>query len=168
MKRITGIAAVVVAASLLGGSVLAQPRGQGRHWMGGGGYGQCQGMPCAMAEELDLTQDQRDAIREIADRHRDGALGELSRTGREARRALGLLIHDPGADEQAVLDAARRLSEQSEQMALERHRMHVEINGVLTEEQRVKAQEMMKERADDFDDFDNYPPRRRGRFHHGG
>jgi Spy/CpxP family protein refolding chaperone len=163
MKRYTRFVAAIAAVTLLSGMVLAQQR-QRRH-VPPGGYGPGPGMVGHLTEELGLTEDQRTEIQGIFDRYHAGELGQTLQTMEQSRRQLHDAIHDPTAGEQAVLDAARVVSEQSEQLALERHRMFVEISDVLTEEQREKAQELMQQRGDAAPGFQH---RRHGRYRPGG
>ena len=92
-----------------------------------------------MAQELDLSAEQRDRVRTLMRETWAGELGEKTRTMHEAHANLAKLIHDPDADETQVLDAARALAVPTEEIALARHRLAVEIAGVLTPEQREKA-----------------------------
>jgi len=111
------------------------------------------GRMARMAYELDLNDEQRVQFREIFHRYHSNELGELKRTVREARRELRGVIHDPAAGEPQVLEAARKVSAQAEQLALMRHRMTIEIDAILTEEQRQRAKKLHKERLEEREGF---------------
>jgi len=136
-RFLAGWVALMLCASMTMAQGFSPP---GRHGRGGG-------QALRMAEELQLSQSQRDEIRAIFQRYREGALGESERILREARGALEQVIHDPSVDEAAVATAARRVAEQAEQAALARHRMAVEVHGLLDEEQRARAAELREQRG---------------------
>ena len=92
-----------------------------------------------MAQELDLNAEQRDRIRTLKREIWSGELGEKTRTMNEAHADLQKLIRDPDADQTQVLEAVRALAVPTEEIALARHRLAVEIAAVLTPEQREKA-----------------------------
>jgi Spy/CpxP family protein refolding chaperone len=98
--------------------------------------------------QLDLTDEQREQVRTKIEAHMEGALGEYMRQQDEIRQELQRLIHDPAADENAVADAARRVSDYCERVAVERHRMVVDLFEVLDEEQRQQATELLNELPD--------------------
>jgi Spy/CpxP family protein refolding chaperone len=95
-----------------------------------------------MAEELDLTAEQRGKIREITAKYMGGALGDRMDAMREARQKLQAVIHDPLATDEQVEQAAKAISSEAVAIAVERHRMAGEISAVLTPEQRQKAAEL--------------------------
>jgi len=95
-----------------------------------------------LAAALDLTDEQQAEMRSIRERHMSDSLGDPERVAHRARGEMRRLVRDPAVDEQAVLDAARRASAASEQVALARHRMHLELHAVLTDEQRAKAESL--------------------------
>jgi Spy/CpxP family protein refolding chaperone len=165
LKSICRVTAVVAVILLIGGLAFAQHRGR-HHPMPPGEFGPGAGPMGHMAEELELTEEQRTDIRAIAKRYHDGSLGEALQAHQQAQRELRAVIHDPAAGEQAVLDAARRVSGQGEQIALERHRMALEISQVLTEEQRQKARELREQMSEEGSP--GFKQRRRGHRHSWG
>jgi len=96
-------------------------------------------------EKLDLTVSQHDEVSQIMDRYRDGSLGDQLEAHRKALMGLRELMQNPAADEQQVLAAARAASVVGETLAVEMHRLVVEINSILTAEQRVKLEELRQE-----------------------
>ena len=103
-----------------------------------------------MARELNLTADPRTKIKGIADAHKD-AVEKAEKSAADARDALRLKVHDPAASEDAVRAAATAAAQAKAQLAVERHKMLVEINGALTPEQQKQLQDLrakMQERRD--------------------
>lgn len=108
----------------------------------GHGSGHSQGMMSHMADALDLTEDQRTQLHEIFGRRHKGDPGTTMLALDEAKKELRNLIHDPASSEQQIIDAWAQVSAQEEQAALVQHRMVIEIDRILTAEQRQKAQEL--------------------------
>jgi Spy/CpxP family protein refolding chaperone len=98
-----------------------------------------------LAAALDLTDEQRDKMRSIRERYREGSLGDYESEAEETRREARALVRDATATEQQVLDAVRRASAAAERAALERHRMHLELDSVLTDDQRRELAEIRSE-----------------------
>ena len=136
---------------LVTGLALAAPHGQRDH--GPGGPGQMMGI----FRQLDLTEEQREQLRTTAREQMEGELGELMRGHFQARRDLRKLIHDPGTEESAIIDAVQANTIATEQIALAQHRLAVSLFEILTEEQREQALALIEEMPDD-----EFPPRRRG------
>lgn len=155
MTRIHRPVAILAGIVLLAGMVpaLAQsdeaPAPPPRHRMHrmhpGPGGPEGPGLLEHFTRQLDLTDEQRDTIAGIIEKHREGDLGELRDPMREARRNLMRAIHDPAGDEQAVVDAAATVASLERQGAVLRHRMFLEISKVLTEEQLTKLQQLRDE-----------------------
>ena len=108
--------------------------------------------------DLDLTEDQREQLRATVHEQMEGELGESIRNQRQAQRDIRKLIHDPAADENAIVDAVQAGTVAAEQSALARHRLVVSLFEILTEEQRAEALALIEERSDD-----EFQPQRRGR-----
>jgi Spy/CpxP family protein refolding chaperone len=166
LKRTMILAAVLLlAAGLPLAAQEAEPPYRGWHGMHGpcgmhGPHGPGYGIGRIM-HELDLTADQQDRIHDILDRTMHAELGDAIDVLHKAKRDLALMIHDPAVDETRITEAVRSISELAEETALQQHRMIVEINGVLTEEQQVKARELMEQWTEDPGRFG---PRRGPRF----
>jgi Spy/CpxP family protein refolding chaperone len=101
-----------------------------------------------LAEALELTEEQQAQVREIFRKHKDGALGTELVSMREARRRLDALIHDAAASDAQVRQAADEHSTRAARVAVERHRMVVDIDRLLTDEQRDKARELRQQRQE--------------------
>lgn len=155
---------LVIAISILllvTGLALAAPQGQpeGGQGFGPGGHGpRGAGQMMGIFRELDLTVDQREQLRATFHEHMAGELGQLMRDQRQAQRDLRKLIHDPAAEEGAIIGAVQAGTLTEEQVALARHRLVVSLFEVLTEEQREQARALIEERSDD-----EFQPQRRGR-----
>jgi Spy/CpxP family protein refolding chaperone len=160
---ITQIAAIagVVAAAGFGLMALAQP-GPG-HGPQARGMEHLHRMLMHMADELELTDAQRDQIHDVVKGSGVDAHVEQMEALRASKQRLGSVIHDPDATDQQVIDASRAVAEVEERLALERHRMFVAINGVLTPEQQERVKELHAERRGGPGEF---APKHR-RFHHG-
>jgi Spy/CpxP family protein refolding chaperone len=121
--------------------------------MHGHGFGQ-HGPDSAMhhlrmlAHRLEFTEQQREQAREIVEDAMEGPLGDATRALRAARHALGQVVHDPQAASQQISDAARRLAEIEERVALGRHEIAVAIDGLLTEEQRERFAALHEEMSE--------------------
>ena len=124
---------------LLAAPVLAQPHhrgphgrfpmsGEGLHWI---------------ADELELSQGQRDQIREIFTSGHESLRGELERL-REAQEALAEQIHSEIFDEAAIRMAAVRVAEVEADLAVGRARTAMAVKEILTPEQQEKA-ELLRE-----------------------
>lgn len=162
MSRVFKPIAVLCAVALLGSGlpVLSQPDpgppGEERH--GPGSW-----MMEHLADKLDLSDAQRTQFHEIVSRYKSGALGTSQTALRQSREQLGRLMGDPASTEQQVLDAARAVSAQSEQAAVQRHRMAVEIDSILTDSQRETAKELRAQGWQKAEAFHQ----KHGQFHHG-
>ena len=124
----------------------AQGMGDHRRWMRDG-----RSMRHWLARELNLTADQQTKIKGIEDAHKD-ALEKAAKGVADAREALRLKVHDPAASDDAVRAAATAAAQAKAQLAVERHKMFVEINGALTPEQQKQLQDLrakMPERRDE-------------------
>ena len=135
--RLGGWTLGVAVAALSLVAAMAQAPG-GRAWKGNG-RGGGEGLVERMARQLDLTADQRSAIRGIGAKYFGGALGDDRDALRQARRNLEALVRDPAATDEQVKDAVNAVSAQAALVALEGHHMAVEISAVLTPEHRQKA-----------------------------
>ncbi len=159
----TGMILAAALALLVGGAVLAQPRGGGPggsggpHGMlergpgGGPGHGPGRGGPAGglvrmMLGHLDLSAEQREQVRATVREHLDGGLAEQVRAHHEQRRELDRLVRDPGATQEALVEAARRLGQSGEQLALSHHALVTGLFGILSEEQRQQLDEVLARR----------------------
>ncbi len=115
---------------------------------GHGGPGRVPGgMVEHLTQALGLSADQAAAISGILEKYKTGPLGDHRQAMRQARQSLDGAIHDPAATDAQVKKAAQVLSEQSEQVAVVRHHMAIEMMRVLTDDQRQKFDELRSQRG---------------------
>ena len=112
----------------------------------GGRHGQARGE--RLAEELGLSPEQRTQMRAIMDKYRGGAMGDHLRDLRQSRADLRAAIHDVKATDAQVQDAARTVASHEAFVAVERHRMAMEMDRILTPEQKAKAAELRQQRRE--------------------
>lgn len=115
---------------------------------GGGRHGQARGE--RLADALGLSPEQRTQMRSITDKYRSGAMGDHLRDLRQARADLRTAIQDVKATDAQVQDAARSVASHQAFVAVERHRMAIEIDRILTPEQKTKAAELRQQRRERF------------------
>ncbi len=149
MTRLFKPVAVLCAVALLAGSrpLLSHPGSGSPHPEAADGFAPGSRMMERMADTLGLTDAQRAQLQAILTRYQSAGLHENMKALFQARTQMSSLVGDPSANEQQVVEAARSVAAQSEQVALQRHRMAVEIDSILTDDQRQKAKEMRAERA---------------------
>lgn len=110
--------------------------------MGPGGY---QMMPFGrMFRQLDVTTDQRQQIRAIAEKHR-ADLKPLRDQALAARRGLADATEATALNEQAIRDASAKLAAVQADLAVLRAKVRAEVFQVLTPEQREKALALEKQ-----------------------
>ena len=143
MKRGAWVLGAVLALGALAGvpATLAA-RGEG------GRHGHARGE--RLAKELGLSPEQRTQMRSIMDKYRSGAMGDHLRDLRQARADLRTAIHDVRATDAQVQDAARSVASHEAFVAVERHRMAIEMDRILTPEQKAKAAELRQQRRERF------------------
>ena len=110
-----------------------------------------------LAEELGLSPEQRTQMRVITDKYRGGAMGDHMRDLRQARADLREAIHDVKATDAQVQDAARSVASHEAFLAVERHRMAIEMDRILTPEQKAKAAELRQQRRERWEKRDRGP-----------
>ncbi len=128
------------------------PGMRGGPGMGGpGGPGGPMGLIGRGLHGIDLTEDQRAKIRDIAESHRDEFAAIADRMG-PAREALHEAITADAADEQAIRTAAAAVAAVDVDAALLHAKAHAEMFAVLTPEQQKQVKELrtrMQERMKD-------------------
>jgi len=149
MKPKTAFPMALALALMLAPAALAQPSGRPMGpGPGGPGPGPGRGPNLErMTQQLDLTDQQRDQIREILDNHRDGAQ-KLDQEMRAARDTLHDAIHAEVFDETAIRDAAAAVSLLEADRAVDMARTLSQVRQVLTPEQREKLAEMQQTRRE--------------------
>ena len=121
-----GIALALVAGTLLAVGAAAQGRG---------GPGRIGGV----LRLLDLTDEQREAIRGAVQRHREGGRSLRQELG-AARQALRDEVRSGGADEAAIRALAAAVAPLAADAAVRRAALHTEIRELLTDEQRTQLE----------------------------
>ncbi len=142
----------LVAGSLATGAVCAGAPAvagegyQGAHAKGYGRHGNPQAHMERMAERLNLTAEQRTAMREIFDRTRP-QMGELRDKLADNRQQLRTLGQGTTVDEAQVRRLADAQGQLMAEMIVLRTKMRSEINAILTEEQRQQLKELGERRG---------------------
>jgi len=142
MNRFRSLATGVALVALLATSVAyAQgPRGGGR---GGRGFGP--GGPGLALNELNLTDAQREQVREIRDRYQEQIqtvsrrLGDLAAKQRQA-------IETVPVNETLITSATQDMTQAQVEVAIQEARINADIWSVLTPEQHAKATKLRAER----------------------
>jgi protein CpxP len=142
MNRFRSLATGVALVALLATSVAyAQgPRGGGR---GGRGFGP--GGPGLALNELNLTDAQREQVREIRDRYQEQIqtlsrrLGDLAAKQRQA-------IETVPVNETLITSATQDMTQAQVEVAIQEARINADIWSVLTPEQQAKATTLRAER----------------------
>ena len=129
-------AALLVAAVAV--SAHAQKRARGPHDFGFG--------PRAFAE-LNLSETQRDQIRDVRQRH-DADLTQARDRVRKAREAHRAAVEALPVDEPRIRATSQALAEAQTEMSVLRARVHSEVWALLTPEQQTKAQELRQQRRE--------------------
>ncbi len=138
------LSAIVVALVGSGAAALyaqggARGRGAGPFGPGGpGGPGFAAGFALG---QLDLSDTQKQQIRDITKRHRDQTQPLVQRL-QQAMEAQRAAIEAMPVNESLVRSAAQDLAAAQADMAVEQARLHSDIFGVLTVEQQEKAKQL--------------------------
>jgi len=148
MNRLRKLIAVVAVVALAGGIAFAQgPRASGPGGPGGrGGRGPFGrfggGLPLA---ELQLTDAQKDQVREIRSRHETQLRDAESRL-EAARRAQMNAVEAVPADETKITALTQDLTQAEVDAAIQASRVNTEIWSVLTPDQQTKLKELRAQR----------------------
>lgn len=150
-KRIMVIAGIAVL--VIGATIFAVAQGPGMQGMHGRGDGPPHGdMLEHMARELNLTDAQKQQVKTImesAESSADGIHAKLE----EVHKQLDAATANGQFDEAQVRTLANQQAQLEADMLVEHLRAKSKVFGILTAEQRVKAEEMHKRMG---------PPRRPG------
>jgi protein CpxP len=92
-----------------------------------------------MARRLELTDAQRDQVRQILRAHAEEIEAQLS-AGAEARRAVKDAVHADPVDEAAIRERAAEFGRVHGEGAILMARIRAEVLPVLTEDQKVKLE----------------------------
>ena len=123
---VAAIALALVAATVLAVGAAVQGRG------GPGDIGRA-------LRHLDLTDDQHEAIRGAVERHRESGQSLRQELG-AARQALRDEVRSAAADETAIRALAAEVAPLAADAAVRRAALYAEIQGLLTDEQRVQLE----------------------------
>lgn len=138
---ITAVAAVLFAALMFTAVVQAQPgsRSPDSRFMGGGPREMLPGL-----RNLDLTDDQREAIRDIAEQNRDNGSTMVEQLG-VARAALREAVMDDVVNESLIRARAADVAGLEADAAVQRAHVNAQILQVLTPDQRAELRERRTE-----------------------
>ena len=161
MVRFRSLATGVALVALLATSVaFAQgPRGGGFGGRGGRGFGP--GAPGLMLNELNLTDAQREQVKEIRDRYREQTqaltrrLGDLAAKQRQAIETLPV-------NETLITSATQDMTQAEVEVAIQEARINADIWSVLTPEQQAKATKLRAERKAQMEQRRQENQQRRG------
>ena len=141
MNRLSIVTAGVVIATLVAGtSAFAQG---GRRGPGPGGRSGGPDLPLA---QLNLTEQQRQQVRDIQERERQDTQ-QLRERLQQARAAQRQAI-DAMVDENQIRTATQDLAAVESDLAVQRAKLRAEVFEVLTPEQREQAAKLRAERSD--------------------
>ncbi len=146
-KAIAYIAGAALLAAGLGTAALAQGP-EGRRGGRGFGHGGRGGFPLA---QLDLTDAQRQQVRDVMQRHREAMRAAGSKLN-EAHRAQREAVNTMPVNEGLIRSTSEALAEAQTELALARARAHSEVWTLLTPEQQAKATELRTQRENRMKD----------------
>ena len=141
-RVITGIGAVIVTTLLMSSAAFAHPGfGPGRLGM--------TGMRTPLLDELQLTGDQRTQVETIFVSGRD-AVRALVRQLWEMRTPIREAARTEPFDEAQVRAQAQEAADVHAQLIVARAQLINQVRGVLTEEQKVRLDELQAQRLEQF------------------
>jgi periplasmic protein CpxP/Spy len=152
----SAIVAAMIAPLVVISASFAQPGGGHR---GGRGFGPGPGMGpfegLRMLRELDLSDEQRQQVKDVLDKAREtGTQSQLM----QARKALQDAVESSTIDEDNIRNLADQVGVAEGNAAVERAHIHQQILQILTDEQRqeldkmkVEAKQRMEERRQRFE-----------------
>ena len=143
-SRYVVIAALVILIAGAGVFAFAQgPAGRGHGPGGPGGPGGA-GIGIALGA-LNLTEAQREQVRQITQQHREQARGTFERL-RVAQDARNQAVQAVPFDEGRIRAAMQQLAEIETELAVMQARIHNDVFALLTPEQQAQAQKLRAER----------------------
>jgi Spy/CpxP family protein refolding chaperone len=141
-----GTAAFVTATALLLTTLPATAQGFGPP---GHGHGRGDGNAILhMTQELGLSEAQTAQVKTITAKYMDGALAEAMDATQAARTTVQKTIHDVTATDDQVREAAAVVAVLDSQIAVQHHRMAIEISSILTPDQKTKLATMFENMAE--------------------
>jgi len=97
-----------------------------------------------MARKLNLSADQKAAMKAISQKHRD-EMRAKHQAQREARQSFQAVMADPNSKPADIQAAHQVLSQRALDAALAGHALRVEMRAVLTPEQQVQSDQLRGE-----------------------
>jgi len=144
MFRFRSLATGVALMALLAASVAwAQGPGGGEPFGGRGGRGP--GGPGVALRALNLTDAQREQVREIRERFREQGKASSQRL-REAADKQRQAIETLPVNETLITSATQDMTQAQVDVAIQEARLHAEVWSVLTPEQQAQATKLRAER----------------------
>lgn len=150
LVAVAALGGTVLGGTVLGGTVVAAqgrgpggPRGRGPGF--GPGFGPGRPRAGLALRALDLTDAQREQVRQFTQQHREQtrALVEHAHAAWEAQRQA---MDAPSFSEQQVRAAAQALAEAQTDLVVQQARLQSDIYALLTSEQQQRLQQMRAER----------------------
>jgi periplasmic protein CpxP/Spy len=161
VSRFRWVAVVAAFAVMLSAGVCVYAQGPGPRSGGpGGALGRgARGFgpgPALALRELNLSDAQRQQVRDIMQRHRDEnrQAADRLRTAMEAQRKA---VNTVPVDEGLIRSTSQALAGAQTEMAVRQARMQSEIFAILTPEQQDKAKQLQAQRATQSKKFRNRP-----------
>lgn len=145
MVRFRSVATGVALVALLATTVAyAQgPRGGGFGGRGGRGFGP--GAPGLVLNELNLTDAQRQQVREIRERYREQTQAVSRQLGELAAKQRQVIETIP-VNETLITSATQDMTQAQVEMAIHEARLNADVWAVLTPDQQAKATKLRAER----------------------
>jgi Spy/CpxP family protein refolding chaperone len=148
-----GLALALAASAAIGSQIAAQDQPTGRPdrpsmgRRGGPGAFRGPGGPLMLPlRRLNLTDVQRDQVRSIFASHRQETQ-PLTERARNARQALQTAITADTFEEGTIRARSSELSAIETELAISRARLHGEIVGILTADQKAELKKLQEERT---------------------
>ena len=142
-SKLLVVGAAILLVASVGANVYAQgdgPGRRGRFGQGGPGRG---GFP--VLAHLDLTDAQRDQVREVRQRY-ENQMRESGTRLRQAHEAQRAAIETMPVNEGLIRSTTQTLANAQTDMALLRARIHSDVWSLLTPEQQEKAKQLKAQR----------------------
>lgn len=96
------------------------------------------------AKQLNLTEDQKSAMKAIGQKHKD-EMKAKHQALREARQAFQSVMANPASKDTDIQTAYQSLSQRGLDTALAAHALRAELRAVLTPDQQAKADQLRQD-----------------------
>lgn len=143
--RIVTIGAALAALFAGSTDVSAQTPGPGGRGRGPGAVSRGPSGVALPLRDLDLTDAQRQQIRQLTQQYREQSRATLDRL-RQAQEARRQVVEVPPVDEARIRAVMQELAEAETELALQRARLNSDVHAVLTPEQQERARQVREER----------------------